>query len=238
MTSKHPITLISLIALMGCSESSASSSDVSGIHRETHNEQGSVPENPGSIKLMFALSGDAIGANPAYVEQKLGVPRIKNAYQMVFELEGCTIDYGLDETSITSIRVDITDQCQPLIDGKRITPSTTFGDLAQDWSTYIADCFSGCGNAYDPSISLRFNGSRSNGFISVTYGAGYDKTAEAQDIWSAELRERLGIGPFDTPDDPDAMSCVKNPSPKVKAKLHKVPISSVHIFSNVEDPHC
>ena len=197
-----------------------------------------IAQAGGGADLAFALSIEVIGMNPAYLEQKIGVPVRSSEYQAVFEVSGCKIEYGIDGGEIFDYRVDVSEGCRPVISGKIISPQTTFSEVHERWGTYIADCFAGCGNAYDPSISLRFDGSRSNGFVSVTYGASYEDTSEAQDIWETEVRRRLGIGPYEDPVDLDAMTCVKNPSERVVGSLATVKISYVHVFSNVDDIYC
>lgn len=91
-------------------------------------EQQSIAETEEAL-LEFATSNSVIGLNPAYVEKRLGIPRIKNAWLLQFELGGCTIDYTIEGSEVKSFDVSINQKCQPTIDGTRITERTTFGEL-------------------------------------------------------------------------------------------------------------
>lgn len=229
--------LLACCVFAGCGETSASVSGGKSIAKEALQESQPM-EDEVSGNLRFAVSKETLGLNPAFLEQRLGVPKIKNAYQMEFELEGCSLNYGLDGTRVISISAVIDSDCRIAIDERTISSDTTFGDIYVEWARYIADCFADCGNAYDPSVSLRLNGSRSNGFISISYGADYYDTSNAQDVWANELRQRLGLGPFENPTDYEAMHCVQNPSPRVKSILAEVKVTRVYIFSNADPSYC
>lgn len=190
--------------------------------------------------LQFAISPEAIGANPGYLEQRLGVPKVKTKYQIVFEVSGCRVDYGVEGNAVSSIDADVTASCQPTVQGVKITPSTTYGQIhrKEPWGSYIASCLSGCGNAADPTVDLSYPGSRSNQFLGIHYSAGYDQVSSALERWDKAVRAERGLGEFDTPDDYEAFSCVAGPPDAVSAQLEKVRVRHIQIRDEVNGGSC
>ncbi|EJU14229.1 hypothetical protein LH128_04761 [Sphingomonas sp. LH128] len=190
--------------------------------------------------LQFAVSPEALGANPAYLEQRLGVPKVKTKHQLVFEVSGCRVDYGVEGNAVSSIDADVTASCQPTVQGAKITPSTTYGQIhrKQPSGTYIASCLSGCGNAADPTVDLSYPGSRSNQFLGIHYSAGYDQVSSALERWDKAVRAERGLGEFDTPDDYEAFSCVAGPPEDVSAQLEKVRVRHIQIREEVDVASC
>ncbi|TDW62822.1 putative oligomerization/nucleic acid binding protein [Novosphingobium sp. PhB55] len=190
--------------------------------------------------LQFAVSPEAIGANPGYLEQRLGVPKVKTKYQLVFDVSGCRVEYGVEGNAVSSIDADVTASCQPTVQGVKITPSTTYGQIhrKQPSGTYIASCLSGCGNAADPTVDLSYPGSRSNQFLGLHYSAGYDQVTSALERWDKAVRAERGLGEFDTPDDYEAFSCVAGPPDDVSAQLEKVRVRHIQIREEVDVASC
>jgi hypothetical protein len=190
--------------------------------------------------LQFAVSPEAIGANPGYLEQRLGVPKVKTKYQLVFEVSGCRVDYGVEGNAVSSIDADVTASCQPTVQGMKITPSTTYGQIhrKEPSGTYIASCLSGCGNAADPTVDLSYPGSRSNQFLGIHYSAGYDQVSSALERWDKAVRAERGLGEFDTPDDYEAFSCVAGPPDDVSAQLEKVRVRHIQILDETSRGSC
>lgn len=190
--------------------------------------------------LQFAVSPEAIGANPGYLEQRFGVPKVKTKYQLVFEVSGCRVDYGVEGNAVSSIDADVTASCQPTVQGVKITPSTTYGQIHRKApsGTYIASCLSGCGNAADPTVDLSYPGSRSNQFLGIHYSAGYDQVSSALERWDKAVRAERGLGEFDTPDDYEAFSCVAGPPDDVSAQLEKVRVRHIQIREEVDVASC
>ena len=190
--------------------------------------------------LQFAVSPEALGANPGYLEQRLGVPKVKTKYQLVFEVSGCRVDYGVEGNAVSSIDADVTASCQPIVQGVKIAPSTTYGQILrkQPSGTYIASCLSGCGNAADPTVDLSYPGSRSNQFLGIHYSAGYDQVSSALEHWDKAVRAERGLGEFDTPDDYEAFSCVAGPPDDVSAQLEKVRVRHIQILDETNRRSC
>jgi|LauGreSuBDMM15SN_2_FD.fasta_scaffold14421_2 uncharacterized protein YgiM (DUF1202 family) len=207
--------------------------------KETKSNNNDTENAPPVNNLSFATSDAVIGVNPAYLEQKLGVPREKSKGSSVFEVGGCTINYRYDDNGVTGFYLDITRSCQPTIRGRKVSPNTTFGSLLamEKWGKYLASCLYSCGNAADPVIDLSYPGSRSTGFISISYSTDYDQSSVAMGVWEQSLRRSLGLGEFDTPEDTEAFSCVQNPPANVRKLLPRMTVKSVWV-TNDDGPSC
>jgi hypothetical protein len=181
--------------------------------------------------LMFATSTEVLGLNLGFLERRLGVPKEKRAGNIVFEVGGCTISYEIDESSVSSLDVNVSQNCQPTIQGMKVTPQTTYGQVfnRQGGGAYLASCLTGCGNAADPTIDLTYASSRATEFISVNYATDYNQVSRALDLWENAVRRQRGLGEFDTPDDYEAFSDVSNPPLEVIPLLRKLRVKSVRL---------
>jgi hypothetical protein len=179
--------------------------------------------------LAFATSAEVLSLSPDYLEQRLGVPKEKNASFMVFEVGGCTILYGINKGSVTGFDVDVSKDCQPTINGIKVTPQTTYGQILsrETGGVYRASCLTDCGNAADPVVYLTYAGSRATGFIDVNYSTDYDQISSALDLWEQEVRKQLGLDEFESPDDYEAFQNVANPPVDVISLLSKARVRSV-----------
>jgi len=186
---------------------------------------------PGEDVLKFATSNEVIGINPAYLETKLGTPREKSNWRIVFDVSGCRISYDLENKEVTSFETDIDQRCHPTIGGVRITPQTTYGQLLHRDSVggYVASCLTDCGNAADPTIDLSYPGSRATTFISIDYSADFDQVASALERWEQAVRQIQGLGPTDTAADFDTFMCVTDPPSDVLTLLANVKVTSVRV---------
>lgn len=203
---------------------------------ETHAANGdSIVEKAAPAPLAFATSTEVLGLNPGYLEKRLGVPKEKKASYIVFEVGGCTISYGIDKGSVTRFDVDVSQNCQPTIQGVKVTPQTTYGQVfgREAWGKYLASCLYGCGNAADPIVYLTYPGSRATGFVSVNYATDYDQVSSALDLWEKAVRRQRGLGEFETPDDYEAFSCVSEPPAEVITLLRKARVRSVSLDQEV-----
>jgi hypothetical protein len=189
-------------------------------------EQQSIAETEEAL-LEFATSNSVIGLNPAYVEKRLGIPRIKNAWSLQFELGGCTIDYRIEGSEVKTFYVSISQKCQPTIDGTRITERTTFGELKQNHSAgeFVASCLRGCGNIEDPVIMLEFPGLY-NSYKRILYRTDYDQSREAMDVWAKSINKKLGRED-DSYDDLELFSDAKDPPREITENLRTMTVKEV-----------
>jgi hypothetical protein len=181
--------------------------------------------------LTFATSTEVLGLNLGYLERRLGVPKEKRAGNIVFEVGGCTISYDIVESSVSSLDVNVSQNCQPTIQGMKVTPQSTYGQVfnRQGGGAYLASCLTDCGNAADPTIDLTYASSRATEFISVNYATDYNQVSRALDLWENAVRRQRGLGEFDTPDDYEAFSGVSDPPLEVIPLLRKLRVKSVRL---------
>jgi len=189
--------------------------------------------------LDFATSNEAIGSNPDWVEQRLGIPKIKSANRLVFEINGCEITYLVEGSSILTMIVDVNETCHPNIQGSKITHETTFGSLDQPNNgsgDYIAWCLTYCGNAADPDIKLYYPGYRANGFISISYYTNWAQSDDAITMWERSVRRREGLNEFEYPTDYEVFRCVSNPPAEISRLLSEMTVTRVWVSIDNEDP--
>lgn len=189
--------------------------------------------------LDWATSNEIIGLNPDYVEQRLGVPKIKAAGRLIFEVNGCEVTYLTEGSSIQTMIVDVSENCHPNIGGSKITPETTFGSLDQPNSgngDYIAWCLTSCGNAADPTIELHYPGYRANGFISISYHTNWVQSDNAITLWERAIRRREGLNEFEYPTDYRVFRCVSNPPVEISRLLSEMTVTSVWVSIDNGDP--
>lgn len=189
-------------------------------------------------RLSFATSDAVIGTNPAYLEQRLGVPREKGTGYLVFELGGCTISYSASGSRITGFTVAVGPSCSPTIRGKRISPRTTFGEILSrdNWGRFTADCIYMCGNAADPVIDLSYRGSRATNFISIRYSTSYDQASDALDLWEQGVRRELGLSEYESPPDYEPFNCVSNPPADARRLMPRMRVRSISVSGDEVGP--
>lgn len=189
--------------------------------------------------LSFAVSGATLGLNPEFIEQRLGIPRIKTGGRLVFDVHGCQVDYSHQDNAIVSISFDVSESCQPNLDGLKLSPSTTLGDVRGELGhgTLVADCLSGCGNAADPAIRLETGGGRAQAWIGVTFDSDWASSANALKQWEADVRAQENLGPYDSSAN---LSCAINPIGTSQRLALEAEVRRVWIFNTLayEDYFC
>lgn len=193
----------------------------------------------GSPTFEWAFSDQVIGLNPAYLEGLLGPAKEKTPSSWTFEVQGCDIWYSIANSAVENATTSIRANCQPVVQDRRITPSTTFGDIGLGSHIVRASCIYNCGNAADPTIDLFRGGFRANNNIDVVYRGNYgDGQASAMDGWRQSIRRARGLEPdgYDG-DDYEWYQCVASPPAAVAAMLRSENISMVTFGRNI-DPDC
>lgn len=186
--------------------------------------------------LAFATSTEVIGINPAFLQQRLGVPRETGDWGATYEVGGCTISYRFAKRAVTGFSVDLGPRCRPVIQGRQVSSTTTFAQLKkrEPWGSYIASCLTSCGNAADPTIDLAYPGSRATQLVSVSYSTDYDQASKALDLWEQAVRREKGMDEFAMPDDFDAFMCVSNAPDEVESTLRNAKVRSVRVSGGSE----
>lgn len=188
--------------------------------------------------LDWATSNEIIGLNPDWVEQRLGVPKIKADNRLVFEINGCEVTYLVEVSSIRTMFVDVNETCHPNIQGSRITHETTFGSLDQPNngnSDYIAWCLTSCGNAADPTIKLYYPRYKANGDISISYYTNWAQSDDAIEMWERSVRRHEGLSNFEYPPDYRIFRCVSNPPSEIGRLLSEMTVTEVWISRDDAD---
>ncbi|WP_162806676.1 hypothetical protein [Sphingosinicella terrae] len=156
---------------------------------------------------------------------------------MTYRIGGCSVFYTVQSTEVTGYSAPVAADCHPAPHGEPITPTTTFGDLADETNNYEADCLASCGNAYDPPITLITAGGRAQMLVEVAYSTVSGETGRERPyeqnpfyLWGMAIRRANGIDPDEwSPDRLDLFNCVGNPPPEVVAALRDVRIEMVAV---------
>jgi hypothetical protein len=192
--------------------------------------------NSPAAGFQWAMSSSVIGLNPAFIEAKLGPAREKSDDNLIFEVEGCVVSYSVKGTRIVSASSVVNSKCQPVINGRKITPEMTFGSLIGGYSKIISTCIFSCGNAYDPTIDVYTPGYHANGFIDVIYQGGYgDVSDSAMHRWANAIRRQHGVADDDFKNSSDEwFSCVSDPPLDVANLMRAEHVSGVTIGREIK----
>ena len=159
---------------------------------------------PVNSRWTYATSTSTIGLNPPFLERKLGPAKSKNASSWTFEVGRCEITYYIDHDGVTGYSFDLKPGCGSTISGfgelqgMMLTSQTKLAavqhlDLLH--AHYTADCLESCGNAADPVVSLKAEGSRSSGGFNIEFGATIagSPAFEASNTWAAAYKAKYGL---------------------------------------------
>ena len=165
-----------------------------------------LPETKTKSRVPTILSKiftpDTIGQTVTYFEKNYGPAKRIFGNSREYDFDGCNVTLDAGE-SISSIGLEITEQC--FFDLNALWGNgdpffvnhLTFGKfdkLTDNLGNYFADCLQGCGNAYDPSVRLIFEGPRSFDFMSIEISSPLidDTILKASDIWKQAMLEGHG----------------------------------------------
>lgn len=141
----------------------------------------------GASKLDEIMSGEMIGAQRGYFEQKYGPAKFASRNDTRrYEIDQCLIgvQYGKDD-AITSIELEnISPQCN--FNTKDISIGGMASDLnygnliekAMDWAADLS-CYTSCGNAADPIYGAHINTSRATSFMEFSATSDYSLSSKA-----------------------------------------------------------
>ncbi|WP_051258079.1 hypothetical protein [Desulfovibrio cuneatus] len=134
--------------------------------------EGGAPQ-PSIIEQLFSVQ--TLNMAIPFLESKIGPAKYVSDSTRSYEVNGCKFQVEGTE-SVESIRLELSPQCTFNIEkvmggsGQVMAHQLTFGsfhELAGGGIQYMADCFAGCGNAYDPSVYAFYQGPRSLGGIEI-----------------------------------------------------------------------
>ena len=213
-----------------------------GVPTETVSDARSVAaeaETPQVGSYQWSVSPEIVGLNSAFVERKLGVAKQKFRTIWTFEVDGCEVTYWLKGPEIRSLSTDVTGKCQPIVDGVKITPRTSFSSLMKK-AELFSSCIGGdCGNAADPTIDLLSSGTHINQFIDVKYQGRYsDVTSKAIDQWASAIKRQHGLSDDDYDNiDFEWFNCISNAPADVVSTMRQEVVTAVWIGRDLNE-HC
>jgi len=147
----------------------------------------------GTVAEVF--NGEMLGTNQRYFESIAGIPRESFGDEHKFRVQGCNITATITEDTVSALRLELTPQCQAdltqFVGDYAPAPGQplTFGAFEQASGgglSYHADCLSGCGNSYDPSVYGHWEGPRAVDFMEVLLEAVQLAERDAPDYIEAD----------------------------------------------------
>lgn len=188
---------------------------------------------------------DMLGATILYLEQMTGPAKwFDGDSARVYKIGECNVTIH-GKTVIESMTLDVTPQCTfdlaPFLGRQSPLPAhaLTFGQFHEETggtSDYLSDCLRGCGNAYDPSVYMFYEGPRSNGFIDILVDAKQigDVTVAATNAWAEVMEKEMG-------EDwvmENKFNCDKRFNTVAYEQLKNIHISEIAIGSSLFKPGC
>ena len=208
------------------------------VATETVSDAPTIPDEVSQAgSYQWAVSPEAIGLNPAFVERKLGVAKEKSPSVWSFEVGGCEVDYWLKGSEIKSLFTKVTEKCQPNVDGVKITPRTTFL-LLMGKAKLFSSCIGGsCGNAADPTIDLLSTGAHYNNFIAIQYEGQYgDVTSKAMDQWVSAIKRQHGANDDDYDSiDVEWFNCISNAPAEVVSTMRRQVVTGIWLGRDLNE---
>jgi len=197
----------------------------------------------GTVAEVF--NGEMLGTNQRYFESIAGIPRESFGDEHKFRVQGCNITATITEGAVSTLRLELTPPCQAdltqFVGDYAPAPGQplTFGAFEQASGgglSYHADCLSGCGNSYDPSVYGHWEGPRAVDFMEVLLEAVQveDAAIEAADIWRNQMIKTMGEdwvmdGQF---------NCNRQFDPVARQALNAVQVTAVTVGQQLRVPGC
>jgi len=191
------------------------------------------------------FNGEMLGTNQRYFESIAGIPRESFGDEHKFRVQGCNITATITEGAVSTLRLELTPQCQAdltqFVGDYAPAPGQplTFGAFEHASGgglSYHADCLSGCGNSYDPSVYGHWEGPRAVDFMEVLLEAVQveDAAIEAADIWRNQMIKTMGEdwvmdGQF---------NCNRQFDPVARQALNAVQVTAVTVGQQLRVPGC
>ncbi|MBU0808525.1 MAG: hypothetical protein KKD30_09100 [Gammaproteobacteria bacterium] len=191
------------------------------------------------------FNGEMLGTSQRYFESVAGIPRESFGDEHKFRVQGCNITATVGGGNVYKLRMELTPQCQAdltqFVGDYAPAPDQplTFGAFEQSSGgglSYSADCLSGCGNSYDPSVYGHWEGPHAVEFIEVLLEAVQvdDQAIAAADAWREQMIQAKGEdwvmeGGF---------NCDNQFDPVARQALQNVQVTAVTIGQEVRPNSC
>jgi hypothetical protein len=155
-----------------------------------------------SEKIAKLFTPAMLRADIAFIDRNFGPPVSIFGDERQYDVDGCDVVISA-EKSVISMELAVSPTCTfdlaPFVLAERPLPvhELTFGGFeaeAGDSGEYKADCLLSCGNAYDPSVYLDYEGPRATDFIKVRLGVKLvdDPAIQAAQAWSDIMVKEQG----------------------------------------------
>lgn len=182
------------VLLVGCKEDFVSS--FKGKAQET----AQVSKNKTKLDELFTY--DMLESPLSELEKVIGKPRKKSGKTREYDVDGCPVIVETAGKKIHSIEVEASPSCtfdlnrvaSSLPEGTQINQLTHGAFAAASagiGGEFMADCLSGCGNAFDPSVYQHWIGPRADQMVNIMLQTKLvdDKAIDAAQKWQ-ELMEK------------------------------------------------
>jgi len=147
-----------------------------------------------SAKIAKLFTPAMLRADISFIDYHFGPPVSTIGDERQYDIDGCEVVIS-GEKSVIFVELAVSPTCTfdlaPFVLTERPLQvhELTFGRFeaeAGDSGTYQADCLLSCGNAYDPSVYLAYEGPRATDFIKVRLGVKLvdDSAIQAAEAWS------------------------------------------------------
>lgn len=180
------------VLLVGCKKDFLSS------FKGKAQESAQVSKNKTKLDELFTY--DMLESPLSELEKVIGKPRKKSGKTREYEVDGCPVTVETAGKKIHSIEVEASPSCtfdlnrvaSSLPEGTQIN-QLTHGAFASasGGGEFMADCLSGCGNAFDPSVYQHWIGPRADQMANIMLRTKLvdDKAIDAAQKWQ-ELMEK------------------------------------------------
>lgn len=198
-----------------------------------------------TAKLDQLFQAEMLNANLRYFESIAGVARESWEDTHSYNVDGCTLEITAPQGRISSLSVELNDNCGASLKsflGDSFSPdesrALTFGNFTEHTGDlqFHADCLSGCGNAYDPSVYAFWEGPRAVNFmqlqleVKLVSGAALDAANQWEEaISNARGEEYVMLNRF---------NCEDHFDPQASAAFHDVVITRMTVGSQLQPPGC
>jgi len=191
------------------------------------------------------FQAEMLNTNLRYFESIAGVARESWGDTHTYSVDGCILEATAPDGRISSLSVDLNDRCTVSLHsflGESFSPdetqAMTFGNFAEHTGDlqFHADCLTGCGNAYDPSVYAFWEGPRAVNFIQLQLEVKLvgDAAIDAANQWQQAIEGARG----DEYVMLNRFNCEDHFDPQAAAAFRDVAITRMTIGTQLQPPGC
>jgi len=191
------------------------------------------------------FQAEMLNTNLRYFESIAGVARESRGDTHTYSVDGCLLEATAPDGRISSLSVHLNDRCRVSLKsflGESFSPDETqpltFGNFAEHTGDlqFHADCLTGCGNAYDPSVYGFWEGPRAVNFIQLQLEAQLigDTAIDAAAQWQQAIEGARG----DEYVMLNRFNCEDHFNAQAAAAFRDVAITKMTIGTQLQPPGC